>query len=95
MGKKAANFRAWQYQNPHGIVKDAWNAAWDRQSALQYSRTIQEKDAEIERLKELVSDAYREGYETAREHPEDRPGVAVGWEESETKAALAGKEEKP
>ena len=57
MGKKAANFRAWQYQNPHGTVKDAWNAAWEGQNALQYSLTIQKKDAEIERLRALLAEA--------------------------------------
>ena len=56
MGKKAQNFRAWQYQNPHGTVKDAWNAAWEGQNALQYSLIIQAKNSEIERLHEQMQE---------------------------------------
>ena len=55
MGKKAANFRAWQYQNPHGTVEDAWNAAWEGQNALQYSRTIQRLEADVNAMKGIAN----------------------------------------
>ena len=81
MGKKAKNFRAWLYQNPNGTIEDAWNAAWEGQNALQYSQTIQGKDAEIERLKSLW---YADVDPIETEYAEDY----------RSRAALAGKEDK-
>ena len=55
MSRKANNFRAWQFQNPNGTVKDAWNAAWEGQNALQYSRTIQRLEADVNAMKGIAN----------------------------------------
>ena len=55
MSRKANNFRAWQFQNPNGTVKDAWNAAWEGQNALQYSRKIQRLEDEVRGMKGIAN----------------------------------------
>jgi hypothetical protein len=51
-------------------------------------------EAEIERLRELVESAYRDGWQDGSvRDPFGNVGSLDDWERSDTKAALAGKEE--